>query len=115
MGHKVSAPMKDQPRLVKHFRPVNRTERIKKVVLLGFAFVGCGGIVDVPAPADSDPLAAAKHYATAVCACGDGWPGCFANAFGEVERGDPECLELRAEAYEQDCTGRSASKCSLYP
>lgn len=59
------------------------------------------------------PGAAAARYAHAVCACGGDRAGCFANALGEATGSDPACLNERASGYEQDCTGRTNTGCTL--
>lgn len=94
---------------------MSRVKHLHLVILTTF-LVGCGGIVEsAPEPADapdaaSDPFEPARRFARAVCACGDGFEGCYANAFGEARALAlvmPKCLDEMAAGYEKDCTGRS--------
>lgn len=78
--------------------------------------IACGGIAREPAPLDApdaappDPFAPAKRFARAVCACGTGFEGCYANVLDEARALAlvmPACLDAMAAGYERDCTGRS--------
>jgi hypothetical protein len=75
------------------------------IVALVALLSGCGGQV---ASSREDPV---ERFVAAVCACGDGFAGCPANARSEATGANPECLTMMAEAYERTCSPNPFPAC----
>ena len=91
-------------------------DKVRRILMAAsLTLTACGGIVDTSVTNGHEiepvtPHSAADRFANAVCACGNGWEGCYANVFHEA-RGlaaiMPVCLDAMAAGYEIDCSGRS--------